>query len=410
MKKFIFILLILQPFIVKLVYKAGFQINVFNELLSLLVLTLFIFRILIKRKFNNTFLIYLGFLVYTLLLGIYRNIMPLSLFQILIYSQFFFYFFYFQSFSDQEKCDMMKSMKNIMDFIIVVVAIIAIIEVIDYQSFRNFIGVHSVNRGINGFYLISFFGSGPSLAIFISLYVFVWHYYYYALEHQISRKDISYLFLAIVLGVLSFSRKETLFIFMFILLFPYPSKSKLRKWLKRLILSVAVFAGLLYYYLTFFESANMKGFDSGYIRWKIMAKSIEVYSDYFPFGTGAGTFGSRVSLMMPHIYEEYNVGQGMLGWEATNSRGPIYDAFLSTFVTEIGVGVLLIMFLFYKLFESKTILRNNFSEFIKNFILIYLLSLSFFVPMLTNSFGYIIMIILSSMAGNISLFKIRTRY
>tara|TARA_Y100001933_G_scaffold264082_1_gene328227 strand:+ start:69269 stop:70186 length:918 start_codon:yes stop_codon:yes gene_type:complete len=305
---------------------------------------------------------------------------------------------------------MIKSMKNIMDFIVILIAIIAVIEVIDYQSFRDFIGVHSVNRGINGFYLISFFGSGPSLAIFISLYVFVWHYYYYALGNQISRKGISYLFLAIVLGVLSFSRKETLFIFMFILLFPYPSKSKLRKWLKRLILSIAIFAGLLYYYLTFFESANRKGFDSGYIRWKIMAKSIEVYSDYFPFGTGAGTFGSRVSLMMPHIYEEYNVGQGMLGWEATNSRGPIYDAFLSTFVTEIGVGVLLIMFLFYKLLESKTILRNNYSVFIKNFILIYLLSLSFFVPMLTNSFGYIIMIILSSIACNISLFKIRTRY
>ena len=220
MRKFIFILLILQPFIVKLVYKAGFQINVFNELLSLLVLILFIFRILVKRKFNNTFLIYLGFLVYTLLLGIYRNIMPLSLFQILIYSQFFFYFFYFQSFSDQEKCDMMKSMKKIMDFIVVVVAIIAIVEVIDHQSFRNFIGVHSVNRGINGFYLISFFGSGPSLAIFISLYVFVWHYYYYALGNQVSRKSISYLLLAIVLGVLSFSRKETLFIFMLSYYFP----------------------------------------------------------------------------------------------------------------------------------------------------------------------------------------------
>ena len=194
MRKLIFILLILQPFIVKLVYKGGFQINVFNELLSLLVLILFIFRVLIKKRVNNSFLIYICFLIYTLLLGIYRDIMPLSLFQILIYSQFFFYFFYFQSFSDQEKSDMIKSMKNIMDFIVILIAIIAVIEVIDYQSFRDFIGVHSVNRGINGFYLISFFGSGPSLAIFISLYVFVWHYYYYALGNQISRKGISYLF------------------------------------------------------------------------------------------------------------------------------------------------------------------------------------------------------------------------
>lgn len=410
MRKLIFILLILQPLIVKLVYKSGFEINVFNELLSLLVLTLFLFRILLKKSLNSTFLIYVFFLVYTILLGFLRNIMPLSLFQIMIYSQFFFYFYYFQSFSDEEKVQTTRDIKKTMDFIVYVIAFIAIIEIIDHQAYRNFLGVHSVVRGIDGFYLISFFGSGPSLAIFISLYVFVWHYYHYALGNTIKKKNLFTLILAMVLGVLSFSRKEILFIFIFILLFPYPSKDLLRKWLKRAILSLAVVAGLLYYYLTFFESANRKGFDSGYIRWKIMAKSFEAFSDYFPFGTGAGTFGSRVSLMMPHIYEQYNVGQDMLGWKATNSRGPIYDAFLSTFITEVGIGFLLIALLFYKIFEARTIVGNNYAVFTKNFILVYLFSLSFFVPMLTNSFGYIIMIILSCIIGNLSLFRIRIRY
>src|SRR5690606_23951944 len=97
------------------------------------------------------------------------------------------------------------------------------------------------------------------------------------------------------------------------------------------------------------------------------------------------------------IYEKYNVGQDMLGWKATNSRGPIYDAFLSTFIAEIGIGFLIIAFFFYKIFESKTVLRNYYSTFIRSFILVYLLSLSFFVPMLTNSFGYMIMILLASM-------------
>lgn len=409
MKKLVFILLILQPFIVKISYKAGIEINVFNELLSLLVLMLFVLRVLFKGLFNNSFLIYISFLAYTMLLGCLRNIMPLSLVQILIYSQFFFYFYYFQSFSSREKIEMTKAIKKIMDFAVYIIVIIAIFEVSDHLRFRDLLGVHSVNRGIDGFYLISFFGSGPSLAIFLSLYVIVWHYYYYSLGNSIRKKNIFTLVLAIILGVLSFSRKEVLFIFIFILLFPYPSKSLIKKWLKRAILSLAVLSGLLYYYLTFFESANRKGFDSGYVRWKIMAKSFEIYSDYFPWGTGAGTFGSRVSLMMPEVYEKYSVGKDMLGW-TKNSRGPIYDAFLSTFLTEIGMGFLLIVFLFYKIFETKTIINNNYASFVKNFILIYLLSLSFFVPMLTNSFGFMIMAILACIIDNLSIFKIRVRY
>lgn len=410
MRKLIFILLIIQPLLVKLVYKAGFEINVFNELLSLLVVTMFVFRIFLKKSINSTFLIFVFFLVYTILLAILRDILPLSLFQIMIYSQFFFYFFYFQSFSDYEKTQTTSFIKKTMGFVVYVIAFIAIIEIIDHSAFRGFLGVPSVNRGIDGFYLVSFFGSGPSLAIFISLYVFIWHYFHYSQGNTITKKNYFTLVLAIILGVLSFSRKEILFIFIFILLFPYPSKNLLRKWLKRAILSLSVIAGLLYYYLTFFESANRKGFDSGYIRWKIMAKSFEVFSDYFPFGTGAGTFGSRVSLMMPHIYEQYDVGQDMLGWKVTNSRGPIYDAFLSTFITEIGIGFLLIAFFFFKIFEARTILDNKYAVFIKTFILIYLLSLSFFVPMLTNSFGYIIMIILACIIGNLSLFRVRIKY
>ena len=410
MKKFILVMLILQPFVVKLVYKAGFQINVFNELLSLLVMLLFVFKVLQKRSVNSMFFIYLGFFTYNVLLAFARNILPLSLIQILMYSQFFFFFFYFHSFEAEEKRAVILSMKKILDKVVYVVAIIAVIEIIDHQSFRDFLGVHNVNRGIDGFYLISFFGSGPSLAIFISIYVFIWHYYHYALAFPIKRSNVVCLVLAIVLGVLSFSRKEILFTFIFLLLFPYPSRSQLNKWIKRSFLSLAVISGLLYYYLTFFESANRKGFDSGYIRWKIMAKSAEIFGDHLPFGTGAGTFGSRVSLMMPHIYDQYEIGQDMLGWKATNSRGPIYDAFLATFITEIGVGVLFVAFLFFKVFEAKTLEGNPSSKFIRNFILVYLLSLSFFVPMLTNGFGFLMIIILATIVVKTSLFKVRIRY
>ena len=120
LRTFVFILLILQPMIVKLMYKAGFQINLFNELLSLFVLGLFLERVLIKKSFNSTFFIYIFFLAYTILLGFLRDIMPLSLIQIMSYSQFFFYFYYFQTFSGEEKTQTIKAIKKVMDTIVLI--------------------------------------------------------------------------------------------------------------------------------------------------------------------------------------------------------------------------------------------------------------------------------------------------
>src|SRR5699024_8540877 len=124
--------------------------------------------------------------------------------------------------------------------------------------------------------------------------------------------------------------KEVLLMFLFIVFFPYPTKSTLKLWIKRFVFGFGAFLMLIIYYLTFFESANSKGFSGDYVRWKIANKAVEIYSDYAPFGTGAGTFGSKMSLTLDHIYKKYEIGQAMLGWEASNSRGPIYDSFMFT--------------------------------------------------------------------------------
>ncbi len=410
LKKLLLILLILQPLVNKITAKLHLQFDVFNELISVSVFIAYLFVLANSKKINNMILVVLAYIFYMVLLAIFRDIYPLSFFQIVIYSQFFFYFFYFLSFTEKEKIKIISSFKKILGFFVIIIAIIGIYEAIDHTTFRQLLGVHSVKRGINYFYLISFFGSGPSLAIFVSLYVVIWHYYHYAFGNTITKKDIILLVLSILIGLLSFSRKEVLFTLLFLLFFPYPSRSKLNKWIKRGIFIFGGALSLFVYYISFFGDANTVAFDRKYIRWKIISKSFQILADYAPFGSGPGTFGSRVSLMMPDIYRRYNIGQEMLGWEVLGNKGPIYDAFLFTFITEIGIGVLIFFFFFYKLFEAKTIVKNEYAKFSKNFLIIYLLILSLFVPMITNNFGFIIMIFAGLMISNVSILKYKRWY
>lgn len=410
LRNLLFILLILQPFADKLTKKAGMNVNILNELLSISVLLGLIVIYIYRKRASNLVLVVIGFILYCSLLVILRGLIPLGFFQIVIYSQFFFYFLYFQSLSEEKKHQTIRSFKRIMTVFVAVIGFLAIFEAIDHTTFRNFLGVHSVKRGINYFYLISFFGSGPSLSIFLFLYVLIWHYVHYALGDVIHKRHVLMLLLAVVLAILSFSRKEVFFIFLFLIFFPYPTRNELNKWIKRGLFFFIVFLGLSVYYLAFFGSANTAALSGDYVRWKIVTKASEIYMDHFPWGSGPGTFGSRTSLMMDHIYKQYNIGQDLLGWEVINSRGPIYDAFLFSFFTEIGIGILIFFFFIYKLFEAKTIVKNEYARFSKNFMMFFTIMLALFVPMFTNNFGFMVMAFAGMMAGSISIFKFKKWY
>lgn len=409
LRNLLFILLILQPFIDKLARKAGWEINVFNELLSISVFIAFMVVLISRKRLNSLAILMFAFIGYCSLLVLYRGMYPLGFFQVVIYSQFFFYFFYFLTLSQEDKNKTILSFKKIMAVFVYVIAFIAVFEAIDHTSFRNYMGVHSVKRGINYFYLISFFGSGPSLAIFITIFVALWHYCHYALQQAIKSKHIFNLVLAIVLGILSFSRKEVFFIFIFLVFFPYPSRNQLNKWIKRLVFFTTMFTGLVVYYLAFFASANTVAFNKDYVRYKIVSKSAEIYADHFPWGSGPGTFGSRVSLWISDLYSRYNIGPDLLGW-TEGSQGPIYDAFLFTLFTEIGIGIFIIFFFTYKIIEAKTITNDAYGRFTKNFLILFLLVLGMFAPMFTNNFGFVIMALAALMISNVSLFKFRKWY
>lgn len=411
MKQLIIVLLIIQPLINKITLKSGLTFDVYNELLSVLVLLLYLLQLLKRQKIPSIALVIFSLLFYMAIGVIIKETYPLGFFQIVIYSQWFFFFLYFYNLSMEEKNKLMLSLKNILDKVLIFIVVLSLIEIPFHKEFKGFLDIITHDRGIGGFYLVSFFGSGPSLANFMSLYILSWYYYHYGNNNPIKVNDKLKLAASFALLILSFSRKEVLFVFLFLLFFPFQYRSKLKKWLRKFIVFIGIFSGLLIYYLAFFSKANQVAFGDKYIRWRIAEKSNEILMDNLPWGSGAGTFGSRVSLMNKAVYDKYNVGPEMLGYEVLNqTRGPIYDAFLFTFTTEIGIGIIIFLFFYFKLFEARVINPNIYKAYIKNFLIIYFIGLSLFQPILISSFGYLCAIFLAIVIDRISLLKFRTTY
>jgi hypothetical protein len=411
LRNLVIILLILQPLINKITLKSGVTFDLYNELLSLLVFAMYIFQLLKKGKISSISIVFVTLLGYMVITTFIRETYPLGFFQILIYSQWFFYFLYYYSLSLEQKKKTLFDLKRIFDKILVFIILLSLIEIPFHKYFKDFLGIISHDRGIGGFYLVSFFGSGPSLANFMSLYILTWFYFHYGFDIIVKRSDRIKIVLAFLILLLSFSRKEVLFLFLFLLFFPFQFRSEIKKWIRKVTVFLGILVGLLIYYLVFFSKANEVAFGDRYIRWRIAKKAHEILMENLPWGSGVGTFGSRVSLMMTDVYEKYNVGQEMLGYKVLNqSRGPIYDAFMFTFTTEMGIGIFIFLFFFFKLFEAQVWDRNSYKSYIKNFLILYFLGLSFFQPVLISSFGYLCAIFLALTINKISLLKFRVKY
>lgn len=410
-REIVIILLIIQPLINKLTFKSGVNFDLFNELLSLLIIFMCIIQILRNKKLKPTLLLFALIVMYMVGVIIIKQLNPISFLQVLIYSQWFFFFLYFFTLTVSDKTKTFIAFKKILDKVLIFIALLSLVEIFYYDAFRDFLEVNDFERGIGGFYLVSFFGSGASLGNFCSLYVFSWFYYHFGCDNKIEKQDRIKIILAIVILILSFSRKEVLFTVLFFLFFPFDHKSKVVKGLKKFVLLVGVLLGSLFYYNAFFVKANQVALGEDYVRWKIAGKSMEILNDNLPWGTGVGTFGSRVSLMNPRVYQKYNIGPEMLGYESLGqTRGPIYDVFLFTFTTEMGIGILLFLFFFIRLYMAPTVSHNKYKKYIKNFIILYFFGLSVFQPVLISSFGYLCAIFLALAICKVSFFKYENSY
>ena len=398
----VFLLLVLQPMINKLILQVNQSFDVYNELITVLVFLLFVI-LLYKNtwKITTLFLLVVAIGLYMLLSTLYKGNSFYGIMQFMIYSQFFIYFFYTNILTNESKLEITLKIKKLLDVVFVVILLFSIFELLNHSAFKEFYGVSFYNRGINGFYLISIFGSAPSFSLFLSIYILLIYYCGYTIKGRISKVDALRVVLAVVLCLLTFSRKEVLLTLLSVAFFPYPQKSNLLKYLRVVFILMILASGTYIYYTSFFKEANKIAFSEDYVRWKIMKYSWKIGHDNLPLGSGVGTFGSQMSLANPHVYKEYEVGPEMTGYNG--KRGPIYDAFWFTFTAELGIGIFLVILFFLLIYASSPPNFDRKANYIKRCLILFFLFIGFFSPVLVSPYGFMVAMSLGLFCGKINI-------
>lgn len=381
--------LVLFPGIQKVDAQFSMGLTYLDELISFLILVLYLRQITYNRnRITHVIYIPVAFILYSLFLIFYRELPYRNILQVLIYLKVFFYFLYFNSLSDKIKKETLDKFCLLLNLILIAAIIFSFFEITFPSLYSDLFGFEKQERGINDFYLTSFFGHRTSLSHFIIIYVVFWYYKHYCGNISVTKKQFVLLILAMIFLFFSFSRKEFLFVIIFITFFPYSKGISL--WLKRIIVLIMFMTVSYYYFNAFFIQSNENTFTENYNRLIMTNYAVEIMSDYLPLGTGPGTFGSQMSLQYTHIYDKYGVGAIMLGYDDT--KGPIYDIFLISFTVEMGLGVLIFLYLSFMLLRINVFLSYYVRElkFIKVFLLTIMFIMSFIVPVYMNNFGFII--------------------
>ncbi|MEP0986297.1 O-antigen ligase family protein [Ekhidna sp.] len=277
--------------------------------------------------------------------------------------------------------------KKLFNILLITSLLFSILEIVFPELYSMVFGLEKQPRGIAGVYITSFFGARTSYAQFLLFFIF--HHYSYKKEFGITSRNKLLLYLAFVLLIFAFSRKEFLFGLVFLFYFSeFRFKTKTQKYFAAVVVLGIVLISGYFYYTTFFSITNENTFSDGYSRVRLLLSAYEIIIDKFPFGSGPGTFGSQMSLNNTSIYEAYSVPEDLVyGWG--DVPGPIYDIFLISFFVEYGIGLLFILMFFFKL--SNRSFRNESHKKVIDFLLLYIISISFISPALMNWNGYLLL-------------------
>jgi len=397
---FILILLLLAVTINQLqILSVATHIGFLNEAVFILVFLLYFIKVLYKHKVDRLFIYVIILLLYSFFQILLRNLPSNHIIQGIIYIEFIVFFLYYKTLSDSEKADTIYYIGIYFKrYFYLLVLPFVIIDFIDPSVTRTLLtGGHEFEKGINGFYLQSVFGSTTGLSQYCLLMIIVAAIYRYSTQKALLKKWE--IILIILICFLSFSRKENMMMFLLVSVlycinrFDYIRKSHL------IIITIFVLCLTSIYLSSFFKEANLVAMEESYIRTEMIRYSIDISKATFPFGTGVGTFGSLMSVNYTDIYELYDVPDRILhGYNG--DRGPIYDAFLFTFFTEQGVGIILYLLVIFKIIKQTAYRNNHKLKYIKQYIAVLLLVMSVFAPVLTNSFGLCLFSMLGLITDN----------
>lgn len=244
--------------------------------------------------------------------------------------------------------------------------------------------------------IIGFQFKPNDLAIFLSLFFSA---FLFNEDVKIVKLKWFSLFFILTLIVVSTSRTALLVSIIAIIFYAYHIKSKYT--VTKISITLLAFVGLLLMFAVFFFEyflqsflfketiSNFKEFSSietsKYIRFIMVFFGFKLLLNYFPFGTGAGTYGTVMSDDSP-VYDMLGISQ----MEFFQKMEGVYDSNIASIFGEYGVvGVMVFIFFSVKVFGF---FANGYKYILYMFILVSIF-ISFFQPFYSYQVNSINMIL-----------------
>ncbi len=400
--------LVLLPTIISAVY----QTQMFNELVSLqlvdeiiyiCMIFIIIYRHIIKKKkvlYLSFIYFYIGYSVFL----IFKNSLPIThVLQIFLTVKAFLAYFYFNTMPCQYKDKMIKLIIKFLMILFFISFVISIIEIMNPVIVHNITSSRLEYRGIFNVGISSFASSRVFFAEFLLVIIvlkisFQKKILSYGTEFNFKPIKIALIFFSLYLLLLATaSRKEIVLGFAAI---PVLALSRVGGIKKVIILKISfiLLLGFAVFFIQLFKDINSVALSERYVRLYLLLIALNIFVDYFPFGSGPGTFGSTMSIGYGKVYQMYNVGDNILGFGGA-ARGPIYDMFLTSLLAEYGVGILIFIFFLVALYRAhprEIFLDGSIADiiFLKRAFFLMIFVFSIFTPVLTNWIGLVIFSIL----------------
>ncbi|MEG1998525.1 MAG: O-antigen ligase domain-containing protein, partial [Bacteroidales bacterium] len=192
--------------------------------------------------------------------------------------------------------------------------------------------------------------------------------YYYCSPGD--KRSKIYTLLILSVGLLGMRSKFYGFFVMaiFMLFFFQPDMFK-RIRLKHIIMAVVVLIGILFvawekisFYFITNDDITTKEFTESAARAALYAKSPEIIADYFPFGSGLGTYATYSSgLYYSPLYEKYDLSDvwGLVRGEGSFISDTFYPELAQFGIFGIILYILFIRYIFLKIKNSVNILQDK---------------------------------------------------
>jgi len=376
-----------------LAYKLSF-LSIVDELVLVIMIIQIIIRCLQENKLILLFPVTLSiFLIYSLFL-IFKNGIPIShIAQIVLTLKFFIVFLYFYS----KKNDYKKRFFLIFSDFLITLFLLSLLFSMLQLFFPGTIGeINPDGRGIRGVTAGGIFFSRILYSEFLLLFLVCtltiknsWG----KLSNFILQNRYKVVIVTLVFLLLTYSRKELGISFMLLYYLIIDKVTERSKWLFSIIL-IGFLLVSSFFVWQLFADINASTFTNKQIRLIILLNAINIIVYYFPFGSGPGTFGSVMSLNYNAVYDKFNVPNAVVGYGG--HRGPIFDLFFVSLTAEYGLGILLfIMMIFYMVRTTTFSTIQHFFNIKKMRVSLFfsMFVISFFVPIFSNTIGYMIFII-----------------